>query len=54
MSTHNYRQHEKKEASIEEIRRWRNEIEKGMKPSFLAKSISEGKQREDPSMDREI
>jgi len=49
-----YRQHEKKEASIEEIRNWKREIEKGIKPSFLAQSIFEGKQREDPSMDREI
>ena len=49
-----YRQHEKKEASIEEIRKWRNEIEKGKKPSSLAQYISEGKQREDPSIDREI
>ncbi len=49
-----YCQHKMKEASIEEIRKWRNEIEKGMKPSFLAKSISEGKQIEDPSMDRGI
>jgi hypothetical protein len=29
------------------------EIEKGIKPSSLAQSISEGKQMEDPSMDRE-
>jgi hypothetical protein len=49
-----YRQHEKKDVSIEEIRNWRDEIEKGMKPSSLAKSISEGKQIEDPSIDREI
>jgi len=49
-----YRQHEKKEASIEEIRKWKYEIGIGMKPSFLAKSISEGKQREDPSMNMDI
>jgi hypothetical protein len=49
-----YRQQEKKEASIEEIRKWKSEIGKGTKPSSLAKSIFEGKQREDPSMDREI
>jgi len=49
-----YRQHEKKEASIEEIRKWKYEIGRGLKPSFLAKSISEGKQREDPSMDMDI
>jgi uncharacterized protein YvpB len=49
-----YRQHEKKEASIEEIRTWKQEIEKGIKPSSLAQSIFKGKQMEDPSMDREI
>jgi hypothetical protein len=49
-----YRQHEKREASIEEIRKWRNAIEKGTKPSSLAQSISEDKQMEDPSMEREI
>jgi hypothetical protein len=49
-----YRQHEKKEASIEEIRKWKDEIGKGMKPSSLARLISEGKQMDDPSMDREI
>ena len=49
-----YGQHEKKEASIEEIRTWKQEIQKGIKPSSLAQSFSEGKQREDPSMDREI
>lgn len=49
-----YRQHEKKEAPIEEIRTWKQEIEKGIKPSSLAQSILEGKQMEDPSMDREI
>lgn len=49
-----YRQHEKKEASIEEIRKWKNEIGKGVKPSSLASSISENKQMDDPSMDMEI
>jgi len=49
-----YRQHEKKEASIEEIRKWKSEIEKGTKPSSLAQSISRGQQIEDPSIDREI
>ena len=49
-----YHQHEKKEASIEEIRKWKSEIGRGMKPSSLAKSIFDGKQREDPSIDREI
>jgi hypothetical protein len=49
-----YRQQEKKEASLEEIRKWKGEIEKGTKPSSLAQSISEGQQIEEPSMDREI
>jgi hypothetical protein len=49
-----YRQHEKKEASIEEIRKWKSEIGQGTKLSFLAKSISQSKQREDPFMDRDI
>jgi hypothetical protein len=48
-----YRQHEKRKSSIEEIRKWRDEIKKGMKPFSLAKTISEGKQREDHTMDRE-
>jgi hypothetical protein len=33
---------------------WKQEIEKGIKPSSLTQSILEGKQMEDPSMDREI
>jgi len=49
-----YRQHEKKEASIEEIRTWKQEIEKGTKPSSLARSMLEGNQMEDPLMDREL
>ena len=40
--------HEKKEASIEEIRNWKVEIEKGVKPSSLAQSIFKGKQMEGP------
>jgi len=46
-----YRHHKKKEASVEEIREWQSKIAGGIKPSFLARCISEGKQREDPSMD---
>jgi len=46
-----YRDQEKKEASIEQIRKWKHEIGLGIKPSFLARSISEGKSKEDPSMD---
>ncbi len=49
-----YRQHKKKEASIEEIRNWKQEIEKGIKPSSLAQSIFEGKQKEDSSIYGEI
>ena len=49
-----YRQHKNKEASIEEIRKWKNEIEGGVKPSFLAKSISQSKRIEAPSMDMDI
>jgi hypothetical protein len=49
-----YRQHEKKEASIDEIRNWKMKIDKGVKPSFLAQSIFKGTQMKGPSMDREI
>jgi hypothetical protein len=49
-----YRQHEKKEATIEEIRKWKNEIGKGIKPSSLARSFSEGRQMDDPGVDMGI
>ena len=49
-----YRQHEKKDASIEEIRKWKNVIGRGLRPSSLAKAISEGKKKEDPSMDLDL
>ena len=49
-----YRQHENKEASIEEIRKWQNEIEGGVKPSLLAKSISQVKDMEAPSNEMDI
>jgi hypothetical protein len=49
-----YRQHEEKEATIEEIRKWKNEIGRGIKPSSLARSFSEGRQMDDLGVDREI
>ena len=49
-----YRQHKKKEATIEEIRKWKEEMERGRNPSSLARSFSEGGQMDDPSMDWEM